>query len=70
MREQREVLSQIPEMCAHKGNFSQYLRDDLTIKQRQQHRQLVIERNKRNEALPEGESRWKVYKMRLVRAGN
>ncbi len=62
MREQRQIMEEIPELNEHREEYSQYFRHDLTDKERQEYAERVQERNELNKNLPEGAPRWKVYK--------
>ena len=69
MKAQREILAQIPEFTPARGQYSQYLRDDLTQKQRQKHALLVAERNNRNQRDGYSKSdakRWKIFNWEVV----
>ncbi len=66
MRNQRIILDEIPELNRHRDEFSQYLRDDLTFKEREHYGRLAKDRNALNAQLKEGEPRWKVYKFTLT----
>ncbi len=65
MREQRQIMEEIPELNDHRDEYSQYFRHDLTDKERQVYANLARQRNERNEKLAEGEPRWKIYKGEL-----
>ncbi len=66
MRNQRKILEEIPKLNRHRNEFSQYLHDDLTFKERETYGRLAKLRNERNAQLKEGEPRWKVYKLTLT----
>ncbi len=66
LRNQKDVLAEIPVMSAHRGAFSQYIRPDLTFSQRRLHAELVQKRNKKNEDIPDDQPKWKVFNFNLV----
>ncbi len=66
LRNQKDVLAEIPVMSAHRDTFSQYIRQDLTFGQRRLHADLVQQRNKKNEGIPADQPKWKVFNFKLI----
>ncbi len=68
LKQQKEIFAEIPVMSAHKDTFSQYIRPDMTFAERARHFDLVGERNRLNATIAEGQPKYKVYNLSLVKS--
>ncbi len=67
LKGQKDVLKSIKLMSAYGNTYSQYIRADLTFNERRQYAELVADRNRLNEEIPEGQPKWKVFNFKLVK---
>ncbi len=69
MKNQKDIIAEIPEMTQHREKYSQYFRHDLTELERNEHAENVRRRNAWNERDgfgPKDPKRWKVFNDRVV----
>ncbi len=66
LRNQKDVLAEIPVMSAYRDTFSQYICQDLTFSQRREHARLAHLRNEKNKEIPDGQPKWKVFNFKLI----
>ncbi len=67
LKNQKDIFAEITVMSAYKDTYSQYIRADMTYAERMKHFDLVRQRNERNSSIAEGQPKWKVYNLSLVK---